>query len=148
VRLPVYAETGFRVHERHDALTGVDYTFAVATEHWTSADPSPPDGIVDRLAHAIWIREGKRPTHVDQEAVESARDGWVRATHENLASLSHAWRYRLREEQKLRNLAKQRGIHLLTCVTCGELSDLDARGWRLVLDEGGAARAFCLRCER
>lgn len=147
-RIPVYAETGFRVFERHDPLTGKDWTFAVVSDYWTNSDPSPADGIVESLTRGTWMREGPRPAVVIQEVVESGADGWLQATNENLAWLSRVWQQRIREEQKRLNLAKQRGIHLLRCSACDELADLDARDWRLVLEVDGATRALCPRCER
>jgi hypothetical protein len=148
VKLPIYEETGFRVFERFDKLTGKHWTFAVLTELWVNPDPHPPIGATtSTLRRSTWMREGPRPDLILQEEVETGRQGWFSATHENIARISYAWRQQIREGHKRRNLAKQRGIHLLTCSVCGELSDLEARSWRLSLGTDGTTTTTCPRCE-
>jgi hypothetical protein len=119
--------------------------FRVATGRMREA-ALPLDESLDSLTRSTWMREGPRPDQVAQEVVEAGGDGWFQATTENIARFSHTWQQRIREEKKRANLAKQRGIHLLSCSSYDELSDLDARGWRLVLDADGTVRALCPRC--
>lgn len=146
VRISIRDESALHITQRHDPITGIDWTFAVLTELWLNPDLNPPLGTTLRsLSYSVWMREGGPTQTVSTNVLDSRADGWFEATTEQIAARSRWMRDERREEFKRLNLAKQRGLHLLRCRSCRILSDLDARGWRLVLDEDGA-RAVCPLC--
>jgi hypothetical protein len=146
VRIPIFEESSLRTTERYDALTGKVWTFATISEWWVNPDPNPPLGdTTARLTYSLHLREGRPSQHVTEVMVEGRADGWFPATTEQVAARSRWMRELRREELKLLNLAKQRGVQLLRCDLCGELSDLQASGWRLRLGES-SLQPLCPRC--
>jgi len=134
VRIAVCAETAVRTHWRLDPLTGMGWTFATISDWRVNPDPNPLVGEpITVLTYSVWLREGSPSDPVTRDAVESQADGWFEATAEQIACRSRSMRDALRAEHTLVNLARQRSVHLLRCSTCDELSDLDARGWRVRL---------------
>lgn len=135
VRVPICDESALYLTERHDPITGIDWTFAVVTELWINPDPRLGTTLRS-LSNSVWMRQGRPTQPVSRGVLDSRADGWFEATTDQLAARSRWMHEERREEFKRLNLAKQRGLHLLRCTVCNTLSDLDARGWRLKLEDG------------
>jgi hypothetical protein len=109
----------------------VDYEFGEST-----------DGTEQTFAYSEWMREGPTIGPTTFEIVRSRADGWFRADIWGVQQKRQELRWRKAESFKRIALARQNGIHVLTCGRCETASPLDAAGWRLVRDRGLAHRVL------
>jgi hypothetical protein len=94
--------------------------------------------------HDLYFRASSYRRGYDIDALVSGRHGW-RHQHE-WAQLGREDLERRLERDRLEALAERKGIHLLECTLCREVSDLSAHRWRLELDALGLLTTVCPAC--
>ena len=82
----------------------------------------------------------------DIEDIRSGKNGW-RLLEDWRADIDGFIRGKLLRADREQE-TRRKGVHLLECSHCGEVSDVQARRWRMHLEPTGAVRAICPRCSR
>jgi hypothetical protein len=140
VRVPVRPDRSFVVKEHGCPKCGKAWTVAIDYEFGEGRD-----GQERTFAYSEWMREGRTSAPVTFEIVRARADGWFRADIWGIQQKRQELRWRKKESFKRIALARQRGVHVLSCDRCEIASPLDAAGWRLV-HEGNELQAFCPGC--
>jgi hypothetical protein len=132
---------GFVAEQHECPICRKPWVVAIATE--TEASLDLPRG---RRTRSLWMREGRLGGSDEIDRCDRGASGWFPVDYVEINKKSQELRERRKLELERTNLAKQRGVHLLVCSECSEVSGLDAVRWQMHHGPDGLAYPYCPKC--